>query len=116
VPYAPALSSFQPKQRLDSVLNQLNLFAIFNHPSGFFAEAEAQWYAQSNEGYTTPPEPGDEFWQFNAYAGYRFPRRKAEVRLGLLNITDQDYRLSPLNLYNELPRARTLTARLQINF
>ena len=33
-----------------------------------------------------------------------------------LNITDQDYRLSPLNLYNELPRARTLTARLQINF
>ena len=50
----------------------------------------------------------------------KFPKvirhRKAEVTLGLLNITDQNYNLNPLNLYNELPRSRTLALRLQLNF
>ena len=64
----------------------------------------------------TPAEPGDDFWQFNAFAGYRFLHRKAEVTLGLLNITDQNYNLNPLNLYNELPRSRTLALRLQLSF
>ena len=73
------------------------------------------WYSQENKGYT-PKAPGDDFWQFNAFAGYRFPRRKAEVALGLLNITDQDYRLAPLNVYNELPRTRTLVLRLRLSF
>ena len=54
--------------------------------------------------------------QFNVFAGYRFPRRSATITLGLLNLTDQNYRLNPLNLYNELPRERTLLARFQINF
>jgi hypothetical protein len=36
--------------------------------------------------------------------------------LGVLNLTDQDYHLNPLNLYNELPRSRTLELRLQFNF
>jgi hypothetical protein len=82
---------------------------------GFFAEGEALWFNQSNEGYT-PDEPGDDFWQFNLYAGYHFPRRKAEVTLGLLNLAGQDYNLNPLNIYNELPRARTLAVSLQFNF
>ena len=89
--------------------------ANYNHPCGFFAQGEALWYAQTNKGYT-PGEPGDDFWQFNAYVGYRFLRRKAEVTLGLLNFTDQNYSLNPLNLYNELPRSRTLAVRLQLNF
>jgi len=73
------------------------------------------WYSQDNSGYS-PPLAGDEFWQLNAYFGYRFFRRRAEVRLGVLNITDQDYQLNPLNLYSELPRERTLAVRLQLNF
>ena len=64
----------------------------------------------------TPQRTGADFWQFNAFAGYRFLHRKAEVTLGLLNITDQNYNLNPLNLYNELPRSRTLALRLQLNF
>jgi hypothetical protein len=96
-------------------LQQLNLSAIYNHPCGFFAKGEALWDSQFNEGYT-PGEPGADFWQFNAFLGYRFPRRKAEIMLGLLNITGQNYNLNPLNLYNELPRSRTLVLRLQMNF
>jgi outer membrane receptor protein involved in Fe transport len=108
-------ASFQPGQRTEGVLNNLNLFAIYNHPCGFFAEGEARWYAQHNIGYSGS-EPGEEFWQFNIFAGYRFPRRHAELAVGLLNLADQNYKLNPLNIYNELPRERTLAVRLRVNF
>jgi len=36
--------------------------------------------------------------------------------VGVLNLTDQDYRLNPLNLYPDLPRSRTFAASLQFNF
>ncbi|HEY5504161.1 MAG TPA: TonB-dependent receptor [Sedimentisphaerales bacterium] len=104
-----------PSQRTAGLLQQLSLSAIYNHPCGFFAQEEAQWYGQSNSGYT-PGEPGADFWQFNVFVGYRFPRRKAEITLGLLNLADQNYNLNPLNLYNELPRSRTLALRLQLSF
>lgn len=107
--------NFQPRQNLQGVLHYVNLSAIFNHPCGFFAEGKSNWYDQQNSGYTSE-EPGDDFWQFNVFAGYRWPRRKAEVTLGLLNVTDQDYRLNPINVYVELPRTRTLLVRFQLNF
>jgi outer membrane receptor protein involved in Fe transport len=106
---------FPPHQHLQAALNQLNLFAIFNHPCGFFAQGETVWYAQNNMGYGGG-EPGDDFWEFNAFAGYRFPRRHAELMLGVLNITDQNYKLNPLNVYSQLPRERTLAVRLNVNF
>ena len=107
--------NFQPRQQTQGVLQQLDLTAIYNHPCGFFAEGEALWFGQSNDGYT-PAEPGDNFWQFNLLAGYRSPRRKMEATIGLLNIAGQDYQLNPLNIYNELPRTRTVAVRLQFNF
>lgn len=105
----------KPQQELTSTLHQVQLFTMLNHPSGFFGRAEALWSLQSNAGYS-PDRPGDDFWQFNLFAGYRFHRRRAEIRLGLLNLTDQDYRLNPLNLTPELPRHRTLTASLRLSF
>ena len=47
---------------------------------------------------------------------HRFPRRRAEITLGLLNIADQNYKLNPLNIYNELPRERTLAVRFSVHF
>jgi len=40
-----------PRSRNRAVLNQLNLFAIYNHPSGFFAQAQSLWTAQNNHHY-----------------------------------------------------------------
>lgn len=105
----------KPQQELISTLHQVQLFTLVNHPSGFFGRLEALWSLQSNAGYS-PDRPGDDFWQFNLFAGYRFHRRRAEIRLGLLNLTDQDYRLNPLNLTPELPRQRTFTASLRLSF
>jgi tetratricopeptide (TPR) repeat protein len=106
---------FRPKQHLNATLHQLTLATIYNHPSGFFAQLQALWNSQSNQGYA-PDIPGDDFWQFNALAGYRFAGRKVELTLGVLNLTDQDYRLNPLTLYTELPRERTFLARFHFNF
>jgi tetratricopeptide (TPR) repeat protein len=97
-----------------ATLNELNLYILFNHSSGFFARSTATWYSQSNRGYLA--RPGDDFWQFNFFVGYRYPRRRAEIQLALLNATGQDYQLNPLNLYAELPRERTLAVSLKFNF
>src|SRR5690606_18457404 len=98
----------------EATLHELLLNVVWNHPSGFFWQAESAFYAQENE--NDLPGPGDRFWQHNFFIGYRFARRVAEARLGLLNIADQDYRLNPLNVHLELPRDRTLSARLRLNF
>jgi tetratricopeptide (TPR) repeat protein len=102
--------------RFDSVLHQVTLYAIYNHPSGFFAQAQAVWTAQDNNDGFKGGEPGDDFWHANAFVGYRFWRRRAEVSVGVLNIGDRDYKLEPLTLYNELPRERTFVARLSLKF
>jgi outer membrane receptor protein involved in Fe transport len=106
---------FEPRQRTEGTLQQSQLFAIYNHPSGLFLRGEALWNDQHNEGYT-PNLPADDFWQFNAFAGCRFFHRKAELRVGVLNITGQDYNLNPLNIHEEYPHHRTLTMRLRLNF
>jgi predicted Zn-dependent protease len=115
----PNLSGVSGVSSLDQnnrvVLQHGQLFLIYNHPCGFFAEWSSDWYHQDNHGYS-PGLPGDDFWQHNVFAGYVFPHRRAELRLGLLNLTDQDYRLNPLNLQSELARGRTFTASLHLNF
>jgi outer membrane receptor protein involved in Fe transport len=98
-----------------AILHQLAFNLTLNHPTGLFAQWQSAWYHRSNSGYT-PALADADFWQHNVFAGYRFPRRYAEVRLGVLNLFDTDYRLNPLNPYAALPRARTFTASLKLNF
>ena len=101
--------------RLVGTMQQVSLSAGYQHPCGFFGEFQSLWVAQSNRGYTVNL-PGDDFWQFNVVGGYRFKQRKAEVSVGLFNLTDQDYRLAPLNLHSELPRNRTLGLSLKFHY
>jgi outer membrane receptor protein involved in Fe transport len=114
-PEIPASVSSADYTKNSAILNQLTLFALFNHPSGLFARAEGNWYSQSNDGYT-PAVPGDDFWQVNLFCGYRFWHRRAQIQLGVLNLNDQDYHLNPLNLYTELPRQRTFAVNFQFTF
>jgi outer membrane receptor protein involved in Fe transport len=93
----------------------VNLYALYNHRCGFFSELNAVWSGQDNR-HEAEPLSDDNFWQLNAFAGYRFWRRHAEARLGILNITDRDYKLNPLTLYSELPRERTFYASFKFYF
>ncbi len=110
-----ALNASQLNQDEQALLHQLTMFVNFNHPCGFFGQFQSIWSSQSNSGYSGT-RPGDDFWQHNIAVGYRFLRRRAEVQLALLNFTDREYRLNPLNLYSELPRERTLAVSLKFNF
>jgi tetratricopeptide (TPR) repeat protein len=103
------------EQNVSATMQQLLLAAIFNHPSGAFAQVNGIWTEQDN--YDYPGRlPGDHFWHLNALVGYRFFRRHGEVAVGLLNIFDRDYQLNPLTLYSELPRERTFVASLKFYF
>ena len=102
-------------QSEEALLHQLQLGLNYNHRSGIFAQWISVWSMQENSGYT-PARATADFWQHSFYAGYRFPKRHAEVRLGLVNLTNQNYQLNPLNLYAELPRERALTVSLKLNF
>jgi Tfp pilus assembly protein PilF len=113
--YIPPSAPIAASQSLDAMLNQVNLYVIYNLPCGFFSEADARWYGQDNSGYS-PAEPGDNFWQFDTFAGYRFWHRAAQVTVGVLNIGNQNYNLNPLNAYSEMARERTLLVRFQFNF
>jgi outer membrane receptor protein involved in Fe transport len=110
---AAGVSALNQNER--AVLGQLQFSAIFNHETGCFAQWHSDFFHQTNFGYT-PIRPDDAFWQHNVFVGYRFPHRRAEIRLGVLNLTDRDYRLNPLNLQSELPRSRTFMASLKLNF
>jgi hypothetical protein len=110
---APTDSNHRSVERGE--LHQLGGYLLFNHPTGFFARADMQWYWQHNRGYS-PDRPGDSFVHVNGFIGYRFPRLHGEISVGVLNITDEDYRLNPLNAYAELPRERVFAARLRLNF
>jgi outer membrane receptor protein involved in Fe transport len=101
-------------QDLTATLHQVRLFARCNFRNGVFAHAETLFFSQEND--DRPELRGDHVWQVNAFAGYRFPRRHAEVRVGILNLTDRNYRLNPLNVLNELPRERTLAVNLKVAF
>ncbi|MDB6123592.1 MAG: TonB-dependent receptor [Pedosphaera sp.] len=119
VPSVPAVFnsnfSLSANRDVSATLHQLNLYALYNHRCGFFSQVESIWSGQSNQGYAVDL-PGDDFWQFNTFCGYRFPRRLAEIRLGVLNIADRNYNLNPLNLYSDLPRTRTFVASFKFNF
>ena len=54
--------------------------------------------------------------QCNVAAGWRFFHRHAELSAGVLNATDQNCHLSPLNVYSEAPRERIFFTQLKLQF
>jgi hypothetical protein len=102
-------------QDVSALLHQVRAFGNWFHPSGLYAQFEAVWSQQSNDGYT-PDLPTEDFWQYNVWVGYRMFQRRVDIRAGILNITDNDYNLNPLTLYNDMPRDRTYFVGLRFNF
>src|SRR6185295_2941330 len=115
--YAPALflGGLAGRSRAQGWLQTLELSALYRHASGLFGRVEGNWFSQEWREDNASRE-GDEFWQLNLVAGYRFPRHRGEVALGVLNALGGDYRLHPINQHPDLPRSRTFYARILLNF
>ncbi|HXG49364.1 MAG TPA: hypothetical protein VNO52_17195, partial [Methylomirabilota bacterium] len=122
--YADVASSVGgSRQSTRSDLHEFGFNLLYSHPSGFFARAEAGWFMQSNweTDHDTPGSgqvelPDDEFPLINLLLGYRFPRQRGDVTLGLLNASGEDYHLNPLNAHPEFPHERVWMARLRLSF
>jgi len=112
-PQVPA--SVLPPQDQSALLHQIGGYLLYNHPAGLFARFDARGYLQANHGYAGA-QPGDDFVQLDLQGGWRFFHRRAELLVGILNLTGRNYRLNPLNVYSELPRERVFTARFSFEF
>jgi Tfp pilus assembly protein PilF len=97
----------------NSTLNEVSLFGNFAVPCGFFSQLQANYWEQFN---TLPGEGNSGFWQFNLYAGYRFPHRHVEVSVGVVNIGNQDYHIDPVTYFLEQAHNRTFVASMKFNF
>jgi tetratricopeptide (TPR) repeat protein len=104
-PGLPADEDFVRNER--SVLNQVTFGARYQRPEGFFASWESAWTHQSNSR-DAAEMTVDDFWRHDLWVGWRFLRRQAELAVGVLNLTDEDYRLYPLNYFGETYRERTV--------
>ena len=114
---------FPANEKLASDLHAGGVFAIFNHASGIFAHGDLTWYAQYREErsfdggrMSTREMPNDIFPMLNLAAGWRFPRQHGDMTVGVLNATDDSYKLSPVNFYNEMPHERVFFGRLRFRF
>jgi Tfp pilus assembly protein PilF len=115
LPDIPVSALASANQKLSATLQDIDTYLLFNHPSGFYAKLEAHWYGQNNSGWT-PAEPDVSFVQENIFAGYRFAHRRAELQLGILNLSGGGYDLNPLTVYQELPMKRVFEASFNFIF
>ncbi len=93
----------------------LRCAARWQHPQGWFASAEVNYWSQDNQNYL-PDLPDDEFLMINLFLGYRLTMERGEVSIGLLNLLDENYRINPLSNFNQLPREFTVLARARVSF
>jgi len=114
-PGIPVSVATPPNPGQTATLQEIDTYLLFNHPSGFYVKVEAHWYGQQNAGYT-PVEPDVSFVQENIFAGYRFAHRRAELQIGILNLSGGGYNLNPLTVYQELPRKRVFAASFNFVF
>jgi len=115
LPDIPVSALPSANQTLQATLQEIDTYLLFNHRSGFYSKFEAHWYGQHNSGWT-PAEPAVSFVQENIFAGYRFMHRRAELQLGILNLSGGGYDLNPLTVYQELPRKRVFEASFNFIF
>lgn len=113
-PSLPAAAGFARNTISSGALHQWRAALLLTLPERFFTRAEFAWWDQN--GRDSLAGVTDAFPQVNLLAGWHFLNRRGEVAVGLLNVTGEDYRLSPINYYIELPRERTLYTRIRINF
>jgi len=105
----------------EAVLHSISLSVRYQHRRGFFAIAEGEGLFQRDYEDHIPKIGGvredreDSAWQFHLHGGYRFPQRRVEIRVGVLNLFDESPRLDPLNMHADRPQERTFVIRFVAN-
>jgi tetratricopeptide (TPR) repeat protein len=114
-PEIPTALAVSPDRAEEALLHRITLRVQYQHAAGFFARAQARWFIQHNDGYV-PARRDDSVAQFDVWLGWRIWRRRAEVTVGCLIATGEDYRLNSLTPYPDLPRERVWMGRVRWEF
>lgn len=109
----PGLDALRGREQ--AVMSHLNLTAQYEHRTGYFARWESEMWIQHTGGVRAAADD-ESLWQHHAWVGRRFLARRAEIRLGLLNLAGADYRLNPLNDYGRPTRNRTAVVSVRVEF
>lgn len=113
-PTLPAAAGFARTTTSAGALHQWRTALLLTLPERCFARTEFAWWDQN--GRDALAGVSDAFPQVNLMAGWQFRNRRGDLTVGVLNVAGEDYRLSPINYYQEQPRERTLYTRLRFNF
>lgn len=89
----------------DSELYRSIVNARYQSRYGWFVHTEYQHWYQRNEGYE-PELTNDAFPIINLELGYRLRKEHGVIAIGVYNLANQRYELSPLNYFNAPPQGR----------
>ncbi len=109
------IAPFPVLKNLGADLVKISWNFHYQSSNGFFARGEFTYWWQENRNYD-PVLPGDSFRMVDIEVGYRLKSDRGEFVLGLMNLTDEDYQINPLNNFNQIPRERTFIAAGRISF
>ena len=109
---AAGITSFTSSENSD--LHQAETYLIWNHEDGWFSRLSAKLFSQDNSGYRTA-RPDDTWTQLDLSVGKRFWNNRGAVEIGILNLTDNNYRHNPLVTVPNSPRERTAFVELRLD-
>ena len=93
-------------------LNSIRGSLLYQRKDGWFTRASAIWHIQDRQ--MMKISDHEDFFQINLFFGYRLSRHRGEMTIGILNLNDKNYGLSPLTPYEELPRERMIYLRIRL--
>jgi hypothetical protein len=91
-------------------LHRLGASLLYQREDGWFARTRVTYLRQEAE-----PITSDDVTFVDLFVGWRFPKLRGDVTVGVLNIADSNYSLYPLTVHEEFPRERTFYLRFRLN-
>lgn len=92
-----------------------SLYARYQHTNGWFAGTDLQYWIQQS--HSISPEIADTYApNLNLSFGYRLQQQRGEITFSILNLTDEEYELNPVNNYNQPPHERTFVIQTRFSF
>ncbi len=92
-----------------------SVYARYQNTNGWFAGTDLSYWIQQSDSIT--PEIGDtNAPNLNLSIGYRLQKQRGEITFSILNLTDEEYELNPVNNYSEPPHERTFVIQTRFSF
>ncbi len=92
-----------------------SLYARYQNPNGWFAGTDLQYWIQQS--HSLSPEIEDTYApNLNLSFGYRLQKQRGEITFSILNLTDEEYEMNPVNNFSQAPHERTFVIQTRFSF